>query len=97
MSQVALTLSAESIETLNRVDTVQWVANVAMITYGRYVQILSDERVCQQVFPGVSTENPGITHAFGSDSPHLSPRRPKLLRRQIRNCFGLIRLYLRLP
>ncbi|KAF5429796.1 hypothetical protein C5S39_08465 [Candidatus Methanophagaceae archaeon] len=50
----------DSVEVKERIDTVCWVANIALLSMKRYRSILEDPKMFSTVFPGTSFENPKI-------------------------------------
>lgn len=60
-----------SSEAKDRIDTIYWVFNVALISINRYRVILKKPHMFSVVFPQVSFENPKITNTIGKvgDNP----------------------------
>lgn len=54
----------DSVEAKERIDTVCWVVNIALLSMNRYRTILEDPKMFSTVFPGTSFENPKITHTI---------------------------------
>lgn len=69
----------EAQEAFARVDTICWVSHVAMLSVARYRQILSDHLSFSAVFPGVSFDNPKITHAIGDQGGQFETTKREML------------------
>lgn len=50
------------IEAKDKVNTICWVGNLALMTYSRYKEILDQENLFKCIFPNVRFENPTIKH-----------------------------------
>ncbi len=74
--------TAEAREAAERVDTIHWVAHAAMLSMQRYRIILEDRPKFEAVFPGVSFENPKITHTVEEHGILLTTSKQELLRSQ---------------
>ena len=57
-----------STEAKARLETIYWVTNVALFSYGRYKEILKNQDVFMQMFPNTSFENPIMEGAGGTSS-----------------------------
>lgn len=54
----------DSVEAKERIDTVCWVVNIALLSMKKYRTILEDPKMFSTVFPGTPFENPKITHTI---------------------------------
>jgi hypothetical protein len=79
--------TAEAQDTYDRVDTIHWVAHVAMLTMDRYRQILSDSGAFSAVFPGVSFDNPKISHTVEGHGILLTTSKKEILATQNHELF----------
>jgi len=66
-------------DAINRIDTIHWVAHTAMISMERYRRVLSDRGAFAVIYPGVSFDNPKITHHVDGHSMLLTTTKQELL------------------
>ena len=67
-------------ETIERIDTVQWVAHTSLMAMGRYRAILTDEAAFAAAFPsGTDFANPKIDHTIEGHGVAFSTTKNELL------------------
>jgi len=77
----------EAQEAINRIDTVHWTTHMALLSYSRYKDILSNQKIFNVVFPGVAFDNPKITHTIGSQSVLFTTSKREITKEHNYNLF----------
>lgn len=69
-------------ESLARLDTIHWVANLAIVSTTRYREILRDPATFKAVYPGLAFENPTINHVVDGSGVVMTTSKKEILNEQ---------------
>lgn len=77
----------EAKEAIDRVDTIHWSTHMAILSYTRYKEILSNKKLFETVFPGISFDNPKITHTVGEQGVLFTTSKREIIEEHNYNLF----------